>query len=87
MSTTSLKLSEDLKARAIQAAQAQGVTPHAFMVEAIRDASAAALRRAEFIAEATASRQAMINGESGMAAATVYNNLRQNLHKARRGTP
>jgi uncharacterized protein (DUF1778 family) len=40
MSTTSLKLPEDVKQLAAAAAKEQGVTPHAFMVEAIRAAAA-----------------------------------------------
>lgn len=33
MSTTSLKLSDDLKQRAVAAAEKIGVSPHAFMVQ------------------------------------------------------
>ena len=39
MSTTSLKLPEDLKERAASAAQELGLSTHAFMIEAIRQAT------------------------------------------------
>ncbi len=52
MSTTSLKLPDDLKRLAIAAAKHRGITPHAFMVEAIRTAATAEKLRAEFVAEA-----------------------------------
>jgi predicted transcriptional regulator len=42
MTTTSLKLPEEVKQLAVAAAQQHGVTPHAFMVEAIRAAAARA---------------------------------------------
>ena len=54
MSTTSLKLPDDVKQLAAEAAKTQGITPHAFMVSAIRDAATAAAQRAEFMAEALA---------------------------------
>ena len=47
MSTTSLKLPDDLKERAAAAAKIQGITPHAFMVEAIRMAATAAENRVQ----------------------------------------
>ncbi len=56
MSTTSLKLPEELKARAISAARAKGVTPHAFMLEAIRETTVASEKRARFVADAVATR-------------------------------
>ena len=51
MSTTSLKMPDDLKARAISAARTKGITPHAFMLDAIRSATSAAEKRGQFIAE------------------------------------
>lgn len=52
MSTTSLKLPDDVKQLAAAAARHQGITPHAFMVEAIRTAAAAAERHTAFVADA-----------------------------------
>ena len=56
MSTTSLKLPEELKTRAIAAARLRGVTPHAFMVEAIRQTAEATEKRARLVADAVATR-------------------------------
>ena len=39
MATTSLKLPDELKERAAKAAQELGISPHAFMVDAIRHAA------------------------------------------------
>jgi len=39
MPATSLKLSVELKQRAVSAAQELGVSPHAFMFDAIRQAA------------------------------------------------
>ncbi len=49
MSTTTLKLPDELKRKAVAAAQDSGVTPHAFMVEAIRQATEAAEQRKQFV--------------------------------------
>lgn len=46
MATTSLKLPDDVKQLAVAAAQRRGMTPHAFMVGAIRRAASAAEIRA-----------------------------------------
>jgi predicted transcriptional regulator len=76
MSTTSLKLPEDVKGRAIAAAKRRGVTPHAFMVEAIRSAASAAERRAEFVSEAVSARKAMKKSGTGYRSADVHAYLR-----------
>jgi predicted transcriptional regulator len=72
MSTTSLKLSEDLKRRAVSAAQSQGVSTHAFMVSAIEQAAKAAECRASFIADANAARKQMQNTGKGYDADEVH---------------
>ena len=71
MSTTSLKIPDDVKQLAIAVAQHQGVTPHAFMVDAIRVMATAADKRAEFVAEALASREETLKSGKGYAAADV----------------
>jgi predicted transcriptional regulator len=76
MSTTSLKLPDDVKERAAAAAKRRGVTPHAFMVEAIRLAAAAAERRAEFVSEAVSARETMMKTGAGYRAADVHAYLR-----------
>ena len=76
MSTTSLKLPDDLKERAAAAAKIQGITPHAFMVEAIRMAATAAENRAQFVAEAAAARKAMLKSGRGFDADEVHAYIR-----------
>lgn len=52
MSTTTLKLPPDLKARIAPLAEAAGKTPHAWMVEALQAQAALSDLRREFIEEA-----------------------------------
>ena len=72
MATTSLKLSDELKQRAAALAQRRGVSPHAFMVEAIEHAAAAAERRAGFLEEAQAAREQMLKTGEGLDAGEVH---------------
>lgn len=82
MSTTSLKLPEDLKQRAASLALELGVTPHAFMVDAIRKAAAAAEKHAEFVAQAKTARKNMLVTGKGFAANEVHVHLRERLKVA-----
>ena len=79
MSTTSLKLPDALKQRAVAAAQRQGLTPHAFMVQAIEHAATAAENRARFVAEAEAARKALRKSAKGYAADEVHAYIRNRL--------
>jgi predicted transcriptional regulator len=72
MSTTSLKLSDDLKKRAADAAQQLGVSPHAFMISAIEQAATAAEQRARFVDDARSSRIAMVKSGQGYEADKVH---------------
>jgi len=72
MSTTSLKLPEDVKELAAAAAERLGVTPHAFMVEAIRVAAVNAEKRARFVAGAVAARDDAVATGLGYAAEEVH---------------
>lgn len=76
MTTTSLKLPDALKVRAAAIALERGVTPHAFMVEAITMATAAAEQRASFVAEALAAQAQMIETGKGYDAEDVHAWLR-----------
>ena len=60
MATTSLKLPDDLKQRAIAAAEQQGISPHAFMVSAIEQAASTAELRQRFINDALLARDQML---------------------------
>jgi len=79
MTTTSLKLSDELKQRTIAAAQKQGVSPHAFMVLAIEQAAAAAEQRAGFVAEAQAAREHMLKTGRGYDANEVHAYLKARI--------
>lgn len=79
MTTTSLKLSDELKRRAVAAAENNGVSPHAFMVHAIEQAATAAERRASFVSEAQAAREQMLNTGKGYAASEVHAYLRARI--------
>ncbi len=48
MSTTTLRLPDDLKARIAEMAERAGTTPHHFMLEAVAEKTAQAEQRAEF---------------------------------------
>ena len=76
MPTTSLKLPEDVKQMAADAARHQGVTLHAFMVDAIRAAAMAAEKRAGFVSDALASRMETVESGKGYPAAEVHAYLR-----------
>lgn len=52
MSTTTIRLPDELKARIARAAKQAGTTSHNFIIEAIAERTEAAERRAEFHAEA-----------------------------------
>lgn len=82
MATTSLKLPDDIKQRAASAAAELGVTPHAFMVEAIRKAAEAAEKHAEFVAQARAARKKMLKTGLGHDADAVHAHLRQRVNAA-----
>jgi predicted transcriptional regulator len=72
MPTTSLKLPEDLKQRAAAAAKRLGITPHAFMIEAIRIAATAAEDRARVIAETKKARAETLKKGEGFDADEVH---------------
>ena len=79
MTTTSLKLPEDLKVQATEAARSKGMTTHAFMVEAIRVAAQAAQQRAEFVDQARTAHAAMLASGKGYVAEEVHAYLRQRI--------
>ena len=79
MSTTSLKLSDELKQRAVAAAEMKGVSPHAFMVAAIEQAATAAEQRACFVGEAQAAREQMLRTGKGYDAGEVHAYLKARI--------
>ncbi len=76
MATTSLKLSEELKSRTVAAAQKRGVSPHAFMVDAIEHAALVAELRASFVQDAQLARAQMVKTGKGFDAGEVHSYLK-----------
>ena len=72
VTTTSLKLPDEIKARAVAAARLRGITPHAFMVDAIRETAELTERRARLVAEAAATRDRARKTHRGYAAEDVH---------------
>ena len=72
MATTSLKIPDALKQRTVALAQKQGLSPHAFMVDAIEHAAAAAERRSAFVDDALAAREQMLKTGKGFDAQEVH---------------
>ena len=79
MSTTSLKLPDELKQRAVKAAQGQGISPHAFMVRAIDLAASSAERRASFTAEAQTARKETLRTGDGYDSDEVHAYLKDRI--------
>lgn len=79
MATTSLKIPDELKQRTINAAQQQGLSPHAFMVSAIEQTVLAAEQRAGFVAEALAAEQETLNSGLGYAAEDVHRYIKARI--------
>lgn len=79
MATTSLKLPDELKQRAASAAQELGLSPHAFMVDAIRQAAHAVEQRSAFVAQAREARAEMLHEGLGHDAGEVRAYLRRRL--------
>lgn len=76
MSTTSLKLPQDIKQLAAEAAEQQGISPHAFMVDAIRVAAINAEKYRQFLADATDAMEEMYASGKGYVAEDVHTYLR-----------
>jgi predicted transcriptional regulator len=87
MSTTSLKLADELKQRAAEAARRAGITPHAFMVAAIEQATTAAEARARFVAQAELARKDMLDTGKGYDAAAVHDYIRDRIAGKRTPRP
>lgn len=87
MSTTSLKLPDDLKQRAANAAQQLGISPHAFMVSAIEQAATATEQRARLIADARLARNEMIETGKGVDADDVHAYLKAKVSGKKAAKP
>ena len=79
MATTSLKIPEDLKQRTMDAARKQGVSAHAFMLQAIDQAVTATMLRSEFVANALAAKEEILRTGEGYAAEEVHAYIRAHI--------
>jgi hypothetical protein len=87
MSTTSLKLPDDVKKLAVAAARYQGVSPHAFMVDAIRTVASAAERRKVFVSDALAAKADFDRTGKGYDASEVHAYIKQRAQGKKAARP
>lgn len=73
---TTLKLSDELKARIASAAQQTGNTAHAFMVEALELQTELAERRSAFVADALLAREEVARDGLVLDADEVFDDLK-----------
>lgn len=76
VSTTSLKLTDEIKLQAANAAKDLGVTTHAFMVEAIKQASINAELRRSFLEDANNARNEVLQEGKVHDADKVFKHLK-----------
>ncbi|WP_216153775.1 hypothetical protein [Polynucleobacter sp. JS-Safj-400b-B2] len=79
ISTTSLKLTAEIKLRAANAAKDLGITTHAFMVEAIKQASINAELRRSFIEDANNARNEVLQDGKVHDADQVFKHLKARI--------
>ena len=72
MTTTSLKLSDEIKQKVANCAHKQGLSPHAFMVQAIEQAVKATERQAKFLLDAKNAHADSLRTGQGYDAAEVH---------------
>jgi hypothetical protein len=79
VSTTSLKLPEDIKLQAMSAAKDLGITPHAFMVEAIKQAGINAELRRSFIEDSNNARNEVLKEGKVYDSDKVFKHLKARI--------
>lgn len=79
MSTTTIRLPDDLKARVAEAAKRAGTTTHGFILEAIAEKTAQDERRARFEGEAEDRYARMIATGESIAWADMQNYLKAKI--------
>ena len=83
MSTTTIRLTKELKQRVVRAARRTGTTAHAFMLEAIAEKAELDERRAEFREEAARrSAEVLANGKT-----IPWSRMRSYLERRAAGKP
>jgi len=79
VSTTSLKLPYEIKMQAITAAKDLGITPHAFMVEAIKQASINAELRRSLIEDSNNARNEVLKDGKVYDSDKVFKHLKARI--------
>ena len=79
VSTTSLKLTDEIKLQAANAAKDLGITTHAFMVEAIKQASINAELRRSLIEDANNARKEVLQEGKVHDAEKVFKHLKARI--------
>ena len=79
VSTTSLKLPEEVKLQAMTAAKDMGITPHAFMVEAIKQASTNAELRRLFIEDSNNARNEVLKDSKVYESDKVFKHFKARI--------
>ena len=79
VSTTSLKVPEEIKMQAISAAKDLGITTHAFMVEAIKQASINAELRRSFIEDSNNARNEVLKDGKVYESDKVFKHLKARI--------
>jgi predicted transcriptional regulator len=79
VSTTSIKLPDEIKMQAITAAKDLGITPHAFMVEAIKQASINAELRRSFIEDSNNARNEVLKDGKVYESDKVFKHLKARI--------
>jgi predicted transcriptional regulator len=89
MSTTTIRLSDELKARIEAAADKAGRSPHAFILALIERGTEQAEQRASFVAEALAAREEFAQDRLGYDAEELHRYFAQRAEgkKVRRPRP
>lgn len=87
MTTTSLKLPDELKAKAADIAKQRQLSPHAYMVEAIRRATEQDERHQQFIDDAMLAREEALKSGKGYSADKVHAYLRQKASSSKTKKP
>ena len=79
VSTTSLKLPDEIKLQAITAAKDLGITPHAFMVDAIKQAGINAELRRSFIEDSNNARNGVLKDGKVFESDKVFKHLKARI--------
>lgn len=82
MAATSIKLPDDLKARIAPLAEAEGLSPHAWMLRALANETERAEKRAEFIAEGLRRLQEVRDGGELLPGHEVLDRVKRRLEDA-----